>query len=100
MLSLNKKDLEFYVTDTDQYPLLGFKASNDLGLIQVVMTVKFDVENPIKSFPKVFKGLGCLKNPYHIKLDTSVTPVINLPRKIPTSLRDRLKTRNGRQKCN
>ena len=41
----------YFVTDTDQHPLLGFNASNDLGLIQVVMTVKSDVEDPIKAFP-------------------------------------------------
>jgi hypothetical protein len=43
IIQLQNKNYEFFVTDTDQHPLLGFKASNDLGLIQVVMTVKSDV---------------------------------------------------------
>ena len=56
------------------------------------MTVKSDVEDPIKAFPQVFTGLDCLDKPYHIKSDNSVTPVINPPRKIPTALRDKLRT--------
>ncbi|CAC5390534.1 unnamed protein product [Mytilus coruscus] len=50
-----------------------------------------DVDDPVKSFPKVFTGLGCLEKPYHIKIDSSVNPVINPPRKIPAALREKLK---------
>ena len=39
----------------------------------------------------MFQGLGCLKEPYHIKIDTSVSPVMHPPR-IPTALRGKLKT--------
>ncbi|CAC5425393.1 unnamed protein product [Mytilus coruscus] len=77
--------------DTNQSPLLGFKASHELGLIHVIMTVQTDVDDPVKSFPKVFTGLGCLEKPYHIKIDSSVSPVINPPRKIPAALREKLK---------
>jgi predicted aspartyl protease len=44
-IKLQNKKLEFYFADTDQSPLLGFKASQDLGLVQVVMTVY--LEDPI-----------------------------------------------------
>lgn len=90
-LHLKDKNCEFFVTDTNQSPLLGFKASNELGLIHVIMTVQTDVDDPVKSFPKVFTGLGCLEKPYHIKIDSSVNPVINPPRKIPAALREKLK---------
>ncbi|VDI02664.1 Hypothetical predicted protein, partial [Mytilus galloprovincialis] len=90
-LYLKDKNCEFFVTDTNQSPLLGFKASNELGLIHVIMTVQADVDDPVKSFPKVFTGLGCLEKPYHIKIDSSVNPVINPPRKIPAALREKLK---------
>ncbi|VDI62424.1 Hypothetical predicted protein, partial [Mytilus galloprovincialis] len=73
-LYLKDKNCEFFVTDTNQSPLLGFKASNELGLIHVIMTVQADVDDPVKSFPKVFTGLGCLEKPYHIKIDSSVNP--------------------------
>ncbi|CAC5383949.1 unnamed protein product [Mytilus coruscus] len=55
------------------------------------MTVQTDVDDPVKSFPKVFTGLGCLEKPYHIKIYSSVNPVINPPRKIPAALREKLK---------
>ncbi|CAC5354877.1 unnamed protein product [Mytilus coruscus] len=90
-LHLKDKNCEFFVTDTNQSPLLGFKASHELGLIHVIMTVQTDVDDPVKSFPKVFTGLGCLEKPYHIKIDSSVNPVINPPRKIPAPLREKLK---------
>jgi hypothetical protein len=35
IIQLQSKNYEFFVTDTGQHPLLGFKASNDLGLIQL-----------------------------------------------------------------
>ncbi|CAC5384578.1 unnamed protein product [Mytilus coruscus] len=85
------KDCEFFVTDTNQSPLLGFKASNELSLIHVIMTVQTDVDDPVKAFPKVFTGLGCLEKPYHIKIDSNVNPVINPLRKIPAALREKLK---------
>ncbi|CAC5377387.1 unnamed protein product [Mytilus coruscus] len=73
------------------FKLQGFKASHELGLIHVIMTVQTDVDDPVKSFPKVFTGLGCLEKPNHIKIDSSVNPVINPPRKIPAALREKLK---------
>ena len=69
-LKLQDKKFDFFVTDTEQSPLLGMKTSKDLGLIQVIMTVKPE-QNPIKAFPKVFNGLGCLEKPYHIEIDKS-----------------------------
>ncbi|CAC5421269.1 unnamed protein product [Mytilus coruscus] len=91
LLHLKDKNCEFFVTNTNQSPLLGFKASHELGLIHDIMTVQTDVDDPVKLFPKVFTGLGCLEKPYHIKIDSSVNPVINPPRKIPAALREKLK---------
>ena len=54
------------------------------------MTVKPE-QNPIKAFPKVFNGLGCLEKPYHIEIDKSVQTVVNAPRNIPAALRKKLK---------
>ncbi|XP_062596544.1 uncharacterized protein LOC134257995 [Saccostrea cucullata] len=81
-LHLQNKELEFFVTETDQFPLLGFKALNEAGLIHDVMNVQSELDNPIKAFPKVFSGLGSLKKPYHIKLDESTTPVIHPSRNL------------------
>jgi hypothetical protein len=54
------------------------------------MTVKPE-QNPIKAFPEVFNGLGCLEKPYHIEIDKSVQPVVNAPRNIPAAVRKKLK---------
>ena len=42
-------------------------------------------------FPSVFHGLGCLKEPYRIKVDPTVTPVVNPLRSTPVALREKLK---------
>ena len=38
-----------------------------------------------------FKGLGCLPGEHSIKLDPSVPPVVHPPRKLPVSLRGKIK---------
>ena len=38
-----------------------------------------------------FKGLGCMEGKLHLELDERVTPEIMPPRRVPLSLRDRLK---------
>ena len=88
-------ELDFYVTNSKQMSLLGFKASQDLGLIKVVLAVNSnstcELDRLIREHQKVFSGFGCLDKPYKIKIDNSVTPVINPPRKIPATLRKRVK---------
>ena len=42
-------------------------------------------------YPEVFTGLGRLEPPYHMQLEENSTPVIHEPRKIPVSLRNKLK---------
>ncbi|XP_060073561.1 uncharacterized protein K02A2.6-like [Ylistrum balloti] len=91
------ENVEFYVAREDTVPLLGFKSCQDLGLVKVVMMTEkvtepsVDKQDPTSKFLEIFKGLGCLKEPYTIKVDKSVTPVVNPPRKIPANLRDKLK---------
>ena len=46
---------------------------------------------PLKEFPSVFEGLGCLEDPYTIHVDSTVTPVIHSPRQIPVAFREELK---------
>ena len=44
-----------------------------------------------EKYSVVFKGLGCLREPYHIELDPEVLPVINAARKVPVAIKGRLK---------
>eukprot|EP00731_Ephydatia_muelleri_P001018 Em0001g1018a len=81
--------LEFYIVRTNQSPILGLKASQDLHVIKVIMNV--GCQSILSQYSKVFEGLGCLSKSYHIKVDPEVTPVICPPRNQPVAIRDRLK---------
>ena len=94
-LKCNNTTLNFFVVKTDQDPIIGLKASQDLNLIKIVLNVDNlddkSAENIHDKFPNVFHGLGCLKDPYHIKIDPTVTPVVNPLRSTPVALREKLK---------
>ena len=49
------------------------------------------VEEILKEYEDVFDGIGCLEGTYQIKIDHSVTPVVHPPRKIPLTLREKVK---------
>ena len=82
--SLRSRDklIEFYIVETTQNPILGLSTSQKLGIIKIVLNV--DSNNCFfKRHSKLFQGLGCLKTPYHIKIDRSVNPVVSPPRNQP-----------------
>ena len=68
-----------------------------MNLVQRVQSVtqhevKSENSDNILSQPEydeLFKGLGCLPGEHSIKLDKSVTPTVQPPRKIPVALRDK-----------
>ena len=72
--------------------MLGLQTP-DLGPIKLVMSLltSGEVDRILQKYNCVFKGLGCLKEPYRIKIDKSVNPVIH-PRRIPAALTDRVKS--------
>jgi hypothetical protein len=68
----------------------------NLGLIKVTLAVKNTSHDfaPLKEFPIVFEGLGCLEDLYTIHVDSTVTPVIYNPRQIPVAFREKLKKKH------
>ena len=48
-------------------------------------------EEVLKMYPKLFKGLGKLEPAHHMEVNKEATPVIHPPRKIPATLREKLK---------
>ena len=64
-------------------------------MIKIVLNVDKLCDKPATNisdkFPSVFHGLGCLKEPYRIKVDPTVTPVVNPLRSTPVALREKLK---------
>ncbi|CAB4039108.1 Hypothetical predicted protein, partial [Paramuricea clavata] len=95
-LKCNNKTLKFFVVKTGQVPIIGLKASQQLNLIKIIMNVNNVIgqsaETIHEKFPKVFQGLGCLKNPYHIEVDPTIIPVVSPLRSTPVALRERLRS--------
>ena len=58
VLNCQGHDLQFFVVDTDQEPVLSFRASQDLGIIKVVL----NVSKPSESYLK----LACYLFPYFL----------------------------------
>ena len=86
--------IEFHVVSVDANPILGLSACRKLGLIKRMDTVsilngltKAAIKERYKS---VFAGLGKLSK-YHITLQEGYEPVINPPRHVPHSLKEKLK---------
>ena len=48
-------------------------------------------EGLLNDFQEVFNGLGCFPGEYHIEVDKDVSPVVHAPRRIPITLKDKLK---------
>ena len=85
-LSCQNKLIDFYIVDTTQHPILGLSASQELGIVKIVLNINSSTYQFTKMFPKLF-----LKVPYRIQIDPSVTPIVNPPRNQPAAIRDRLK---------
>ena len=84
--------LNFFIVRTNQCPILSFKASLKLNLIKVVMNVTTqEIDGLIAEYSTVFEGLGCLDQPYHIKIYDTVQPIICPPQNIPVALRERVR---------
>ena len=44
-----------------------------------------------EQYSDLFQGLGCLLDNHTIKVDSSISPVVNPPRKVPVSLKEKNK---------
>ena len=84
--------LVFVVVDSVGVPLVGLQSAQDLGLIKQVGSITTNgYENVIRTYQDVFKGLGCLQGHHSIDIDPNVRPVVHPCRKVPFSVRKRLK---------
>ena len=89
-LQCKERLLEVFIVKTRQCPILSFQASKELDLIKVVTSIA-RTEDIIANFDVVFHGLGCLTEPYKIKIDHDIQPVVCPLRNQPVALRERLK---------
>ena len=96
VLQCNGKDkrhnLKFYVVTVDSQPILGVGDCEKLGLVKrldVIETGQLTKSIIKDRYKNVFTGLGKIGR-YHITLWENNTPVINPPRRVPHSLKERL----------
>lgn len=90
-LMIKKRTTEqlIYVVEGLAKPLLGLPAIEALGLIKRLHTVEAQQEDVKAQYPKVFSGLGKLKEPYKIELEPDAVPyALSSPRRVPLPLRD------------
>ena len=96
--SQDNYDLNFYITDRSEIPLLGYEACEKLGLIKrVSVDIVSTPEKPLtketllQEYHDNFTGCGKYAKEYHIELKPEVAPVIQTPRRIPYAKHDKLK---------
>ena len=82
-------NLLFQFVEDPLVPLLSTEACEQLGMSQINFAMCDD--NIISKFPDAFKGVGCLLGSYEIAIDHLVSPVKHTPRKIPVSIKTRVK---------
>lgn len=95
------ENLDFYVVEMDQTPILSEDACEKLGLLTVNVVHKLTTTssqfNPISKeqildeFKDVFEGLCEYEGEYHIELDQTVMPVQRQPRRVPQVLEGEIK---------
>lgn len=87
-LDLECKDkihkVKFHVVDTASISIICEDIAEVIGLIKRI----YQIEN---NYREIFKGLGCIPGEYTIKIDKTVQPVIHPPRKVPISLKEKVK---------
>ena len=97
----NNFDIDFYIVDSSVPSVLGGSTCRETGLIQRLYNIqtnelpkqKKDLPQDIESsYKDLFEGLGCMPDTYTIKVDPSVKPVIHPPRKVPISMKEKVKT--------
>ncbi|KAB0800188.1 hypothetical protein PPYR_05928 [Photinus pyralis] len=92
-------NIDFYVVDVDAPSIIGLPTCKSLKVIKRIHSLEVNERPPplmkyddIKlKYSELFTGIGCLDEPYTIRVDHTVMPVVHPPRKIPLALKDNLK---------
>ena len=81
--------VEFVVVKQMYTPILGKRASEQMGLIQVNYENISAVNNDIRNCDHVFKNeLGKLSEPVHLTLDESIMPRAVMSSRVPISMKE------------
>jgi hypothetical protein len=96
--------LGFYVVDRPTQTILGLKDCELLNLIQRLEELENNckTENDfLKKYSDVFTSseIGSLPGLHHIEIDKNAKPVIHSPRRVPATLRPRIKAELDQMEC-
>ena len=81
--------LEFMIVDGNVQNVLRKRSCSELKLVKRVDAIKSCITD---DYADVFQGLGCISDViHHIKLDENARPVVHPPRRVPITLRSRVK---------
>ena len=85
---------KFHVVDVECLPLLGVKASEELGFVirgkeVYALTSPITKKSLIGEYSELFTGLGCFSEPYNVQIEPGVKPVIHPLRRMPISLQEK-----------
>ena len=82
----------FEVVEQDVPSILGLKTCTEMNLIKRVDSIAHKPKDMLEEYKDVFTGLGCIEGVVHrIKVDRSHTPVVHPPRRVPVTLRSKVK---------
>ena len=92
----NIYEIEFQVIEQTALTILGSETCQKIGLIQGLYNLEKSVENVDNSdiqtdYSDLFYGIGRLPGKHKIYIDSTVTPVVHPPRRLPISMRDKVK---------
>ena len=83
-------NVNFYVIDSKQKPILSGKVCQALNLIQRVHKLQAHVDPNLKElleqYPDLQSASGAMPGTYSIKIDPKATPVVHGPRRQPAAL--------------
>ena len=87
-MRFNEKELNvnFYVIDRKQKPLLSGKVCQALDLIQRVRKIDVNLEELLDQHPDLQNASGVMPGTYSIKIDPTATPVVHGPCRQSASL--------------
>ena len=68
--------VKYYIVHVDQSPLLSGNASEELGIIMRINTVKSGIDN----YPQLQKTTATLPGTYTLQIDPTMPPVVHAPR--------------------
>ena len=84
--------VEFEVVKQDVPNVLRLKTCKEMKLVQRIDSVTMKTGNLLDDYKDVFTGLGCITGAtHHIKIDPNHKPVVHPPRRVPVTLRSKVK---------